>query len=146
MRGEMAPIPPTPDERLAAWLDGPGRATGQRLPVGDPRATFEVWLALTDNGYVRVQAPGAEPPAFGLRDELGAALLRGEGPEPEVRLFGAGDEARRRLTEAYDAWEQRRPPVTELRVTAHRAGEEPPIPDGVRVLRRERFTFLVTRP
>lgn len=141
MRGDMAPGQPPEDGELAAWLDGDELHTGHVVPVADVRAGFETWLALTARGYVRARAGGDEGPAFGLRDEQGVALVVGS--EQEVVAYGAGGPAARRLVTAHQTWTRDRPSLDRVRIVAHPSGSVPPGDDG-RIVRRPRFTFVVT--
>jgi protein-L-isoaspartate(D-aspartate) O-methyltransferase len=143
LRGEAAPAPPAADGQLAGWLAGPGRAAGQTVRGSDLRAGFELWLALTDDGYVSARLPGGEVTAFGLRDGHGAALVTGDGDHRPVVAFGDGDAAATRLGLAERAWARHQPALDRLRVAAYPRGEEPALERGGRVLRRPCFTFTV---
>jgi protein-L-isoaspartate(D-aspartate) O-methyltransferase len=141
LRGEMAPGPGRADAAIATWLAGDGRPTGHAVPVADLRAGFEVWLALTENGYVRTRSM----PAFGLREKGGLALVVGDEDERRpVTVFGEGDAAARHLVEVHRAWSREHPSLDSLRVTALPADEAPAPPAGVRTVRRPRFTFVVS--
>lgn len=144
LRGALAPPDAAPDDRLRVWLQEPGRPSGATVPAADLRAGFEVWLALTDNGYVRAWPPGSDAAAFGLQDRGGAALAVAAGREHVVTRYGAGEEAERRLIAAHREWAASRPQVDQLVFAAYPAGEEPPLGRRGRVVRRERFTFVVT--
>jgi protein-L-isoaspartate(D-aspartate) O-methyltransferase len=147
LRGEMATRRAPPDEPLAAWLAGAGRTSGYVLSASDlGGASFEIWLALTANGYVRARLPDHESPVFGLADECGAALLLGQGKRQPIVVFAEGERAASQLVDAHRAWSRRRPPVNEVQMAAFPAGEEPPLTRSARVLRREHFTFFVTAP
>jgi protein-L-isoaspartate(D-aspartate) O-methyltransferase len=137
LRGDMAPAPPAADEELAGWLAEGGRATGHSVPAAHLRAGFEMWLGLTEGGYVR-------PGAFGLRDGRGAALVVGDGDERPITVFGNGDDAAARLVEAHRVWARERPSLDRLRIAAHPHGEEPATMAGARTVRRSHFTFVVS--
>jgi protein-L-isoaspartate(D-aspartate) O-methyltransferase len=142
LRGGMAPAPAAGDE-VAAWLATEGRPTGHLIPPPDVRAGFEAWLGLVADGYVRTQLPSGEA-AFGLHDANGVALLPGDGESQTVLVFGDGDGAAARLALAHRAWTVGRPALDRMRIAAHPAGEEPPGGPSVRVVRRPRYTFVVT--
>jgi hypothetical protein len=147
LRGEMAATAAPRDDRVAAWLAGSGRPSGLVLSAADlGGAGFEIWLALTANGYVRAWLPGSEAHAFGLADECGAALLLGEGKRQPIMVFAEGDRAASQLATAYRAWSRRRRAINEVQMAAYPAGEEPPLTKSVRVVRRDHFTFFVTAP
>jgi len=57
--------------------------------------------------------------------------------------FGDGEAAARRLAAAHDAWARERPSLDRLRITAYPTGSVPPM-QGVRIVRRPRFTFVVS--
>jgi protein-L-isoaspartate(D-aspartate) O-methyltransferase len=143
LRGGMAPPQPALAGRLPDGISGPGRPTGHR--VGGPHLWdgFATWLGITQAGAVRARPRPEDPPAFGLRDERGLALLVGDGPDYEITIFGDGDAAAERLRQAHRAWEQGRPRPDRLRLDAYPAGEEPAGLAGVRILHRRRFTFVV---
>jgi protein-L-isoaspartate(D-aspartate) O-methyltransferase len=141
MRGDMAPGQPPDDGELAAWLNGDALHTGHVVPLPDVRAGFETWLALTAWGYVRARPRGDDGTAFGLRDEHGVALI--VGGEQEVVAFGDGAPAARRLVNAHQAWARERPSLDRVRIVAHPTGSVPPAPGG-RIVRRPRYTFVVT--
>ena len=142
LRGEMAAAGGQPDLE-AAWLSGDGRPSGHAVPAADLRAGFEAWLALTHNDAVRARPLADRAPAFGLRDPHGAALLMVDGEHGRVAVFGEGDSAARRLAAAHQAWSVERPPLERLRVAAYPAGGEPRLLDGLRIIRRPSFTFVV---
>lgn len=144
LRGALRPPAAPPDDRVRAWLDEPARPTGTAIPAADLRAGFEIWLALTENGYVRTWPPGSESATFGVRDEDGMALAITAGRDHVVTRYGHGEEAERRLIAAHHAWAASRPQLDQLVFAAYPAGEEPTTDAGVRVVRRERFTFVVT--
>jgi protein-L-isoaspartate(D-aspartate) O-methyltransferase len=144
LQGPLAPPPATLDDQLRAWLEEPGRPTGATVPAADLRAGFESWLALTENGYVRLWPRGAESAAFGLRDERGVALAVAADRDHVVARYGDGEDAERRLITAHRSWTATRPQMDQLVFAAYPAGEEPLLDSGVRILRRERFTFVVT--
>jgi hypothetical protein len=147
LRGEMAATRAPRDERLAAWLAGPGRTSGYILSAAElGGAGFEIWLALTANGYVRARMPHQDAHAFGMADDCGAALLLGQGKRQPIIVFGEGDRAASHLVDAHRAWSRRRPAVNEVQMAAFPAAEEPPVTRSVRVLRREHFMFVVTAP
>jgi protein-L-isoaspartate(D-aspartate) O-methyltransferase len=149
LRGDMA----RPAGRLGeagpppAWLANPGvgRACGFQLPAGDARAGFEAWLAMTEPGYVRLSRNPEDPAVFGLWDETGAALLEWEGSALELRTYGDGQAAAWRLVDAHRRWVRGRPSVQDFQVTAVPSvgAPEASAPD-VRIIRRSRFTFLVS--
>ncbi len=143
LRGEMAgPEQPSGPGPGPAWPWPPGRPTGQHV-AGRPWDGFATWLAVTQPGAVRTRPRPEDPPALGLRDDRGVALLVGEDDDYEITVFGDGDAAAERLQAAYRTWQRKRPRLDRLRVDAYPAGEEPPALGGVRVLRRDRFTFVV---
>jgi hypothetical protein len=146
LRGDMAPAARPPDDQLAGWLAAKGRATGYAVPLADLRAGFGTWLALTSGAYVPAGLGSEPPPGFGLRDERGAALVSDEAEDGEhpVLVFGQGDGVAHRLIETHRAWARDRPDLDRLRIEAHPAGEEPPPDRDVRILRRPRFTFVVS--
>jgi len=144
LRGEMAPGQAPADEELARWLGAGGRPTGHTVPTADLRAGFEMWLALTARGYVRVRPAAEEPTTFGLRDELGLGLVLAEEGANRVVAFGEGEAAARLLVEAHAAWAWERPSLDRLRVVALPSAEAPPTQPGVRIVRRPRFTFVVS--
>ena len=148
LRGGMSPAAPGSDEELAQWLAGGGRATGLSLPVADLRAGFLLWLSLTADRYVCPAPARDERPAFGLRDGGGMALVVADGDERPILAYGDGDgdAAAARLVRAHETWASRRPEVGRMRVAARPTGDEPPpVPaPGVRILRRPRFTFVVS--
>jgi protein-L-isoaspartate(D-aspartate) O-methyltransferase len=124
-------------------VGGRGRPSGPRITGLRLWDGFATWLALTHDGALRARVSAEDPPAFGLRDERGLALLVGEGDDYEIHVFGDGDGAAGRLRGAHERWVRERPRLDRLRIDAYPAGEGPPAPDGLRVLRRPRFTFVV---
>jgi protein-L-isoaspartate(D-aspartate) O-methyltransferase len=144
LRGSMAPTAGVPDDELAGWLAAGGRPTGDVIPFADIRAGFEAWLALTADHYVRPRTSPEEPLVFGLRDERGCALAVGDGDQRSIVAFGDGAAAAAELVRAHRAWASERPGLSRLRVDAHPAGAEPPLQTDVRVVRRPRFTFVVS--
>ena len=144
LQGPLAPPAAAIDDQLRAWLEEPGLRSATTVPVGDLRAGFETWVALTENGYVRVWRQGSETVAFGVRDERGLALAVAADREHLVIRYGDGEGAERRLVAAHRAWATTRPQVDQLVFAAYPAGDEPPLDRSVRIVRRERFTFVVT--
>jgi protein-L-isoaspartate(D-aspartate) O-methyltransferase len=147
LRGGMAPARGIgDDEQVAGWLAGGGRPTGQALPLADVRAGFLLWLSLTTDQYVCARPAPDEGPTFGIRDEGGMALVVADGDDRPIVAYGDGDAAAARLVRAHVAWASRRPALDRLRVVARPAGDEPaPVPaPGVRIVRRPRFTFVVS--
>jgi protein-L-isoaspartate(D-aspartate) O-methyltransferase len=138
-QGELAP----------AWLANPevGRSCGFELAGGDARTGFEAWLAMTDPGYLRLSRNPEDPAVFGLWDETsGAALLEWEGSRLELRTYGDGEDAAWRLIAAHRRWLRERPSVQAFRVTAMPSADTPAdSAPGVRLIRRPRFTFLVSQ-
>jgi protein-L-isoaspartate(D-aspartate) O-methyltransferase len=151
LRGEMGRPARGTDEGDAApaWLADPsaGVSCGFEVPSSDARAGFEAWLAMTDQGYVRLSRNPEDPAVFGLRDDLrGAALLEWKGAMLELRTYGEGEEPARRLVSAHRRWLRHRPSVQAFHVTAVPSSEAPfRAPEGVRVVRRPRFTFFVSQ-
>jgi protein-L-isoaspartate(D-aspartate) O-methyltransferase len=146
LRGDMAPELRALDDRLRGWLALGGRATGYAVPVGDIRAGFATWLALTRDGYVATGFGGDQPPGLGLRDEHGVALVsdQGEDGRHPVLLFGGGEAVAARLIEAHRAWVRERPGYDRLRITAQPTGQTPIPERHVHIVRRPRFTFVVS--
>jgi len=150
LRGEMARPGRGPDngDPAPAWLADPdsGRWCGFEVPAGDARAGFETWLAMTEPGYVRLSRNPEDPAVFGLQDDgRGAALLEWEGSRLELRMYGDGEEVARRLIAAHRRWLRERPSVQVFRITAMPSSEAPATSaDGV-LIRRPRFTFLVSQ-
>jgi protein-L-isoaspartate(D-aspartate) O-methyltransferase len=142
LRGEMAAPQAPSSGQEPATSPGPGRPTGRHV-AGRPWHGFAMWLAVTEAGAVRARPRPEDPPAIGLRDERGLALLVGEDDDYEVTVFGDGDAAAERLLRAFGRWQRRQPRLDRLRLDAYPAGEEPPGLDGLRVLRRDHFTFVV---
>ena len=150
LRGEMARPGRGPDngDPAPAWLADPdsGRWCGFEVPAGDARAGFETWLAMTEPGYVRLSRNPEDPAVFGLQDDgRGAALLEWEGSRLELRMYGDGEEVARRLIAAHRRWLRDRPSVQVFRITATPSSEAPAASlEGV-LIRRPRFTFLVSK-
>jgi protein-L-isoaspartate(D-aspartate) O-methyltransferase len=142
MRGDMAPGQGADDD-LGRWLGQEGRLTRYGVPLADLRGGFETWLALTARDYVRARTRGDESLAFGLRDEHGVALVVGGEGQHRVVAFGDGEAAARRLAAAHDAWARERPSLDRLRIAAYPTGSVPPM-QGVRIVTRPRFTFVVS--
>ena len=151
LRGEMArPVRiPGQGEHAPAWLADPdaGRPCGFAVMGGDAGTGFEAWLAMTDPDYARLRRNPEDPAVFGLQDDgRGAALLEWAGSRLELRTYGQGQELARRLVAAHRRWRRDRPSLHAFRVTAMPSSEAPPGPvEGVRLVRRPRFTFLVTQ-
>jgi protein-L-isoaspartate(D-aspartate) O-methyltransferase len=147
LRGEMAFEGPTgvlnPDERPLAL---PGRPTWASVPAADVRGGFELWLALTEPGYVRLRLSEDDPPVFGVADEQGAALAVPERDGFWIYAYGPAEEATARLMEAHQRWAVRRPRPRDLQLSAYPAGEDPAVEPDQLVVRRPHFTFLVTQP
>jgi len=103
---------------------------------------------MTEPGYVRLSRNPEDPAVFGLQDDLrGAALLEWEGSVLELRIYGDGSEAARRLVGAHRRWLRDRPSVQGFQITAIPSGDAPAgSAEGVLVIRRPRFTFLVSQP
>jgi hypothetical protein len=136
--------PSEPAERVAGWVGGPGAPAGMEVGPADLRAGFESWLALTQDGYVRLRPREGDGPLFGLADERGAALVAAAGARYPVELYGEAEAAAARLAAAHREWSRRRPRAEQLRVTAFPTGGEPPAGAGGRLFRRDRFTFAVS--
>jgi protein-L-isoaspartate(D-aspartate) O-methyltransferase len=147
LRGEMAFQGPTgaaaSDERP---LPLPGRPTGTVLPAADVRGGFEVWLALTEPGYVRLRLSEDDPPVWGVAGERGAALAVPERDGLRIYAYGEAEEAGAQLTEAHRRWIVRRPRPQDLELAAYPAGEEPASEPDQLVVRRLHFTFVVRQP
>jgi protein-L-isoaspartate(D-aspartate) O-methyltransferase len=143
MRGDMAPGQTSADDDLIDWLDQQGRPVRHTVPLADLRTGFETWLALTARDYVRARVRSDESPAFGLRDERGVALVVGSEGAHQVVAFGEGDAAGRRLAAAHEVWARERPSLDRLRIAAYPTGALPALHD-VRIVRRSRFTFVVS--
>jgi hypothetical protein len=114
---------------------------------GDAGTGFEAWLAMTEPGYVRLSRNPEDPAVFGLQDGVaGAALLEWVGSRLELRTYGEGHELAIRLVVAHRRWLRDRPSLQAFRVTAMPSSQAPSGPvEGVRLIRRPRFTFLVTQ-
>lgn len=125
---------------------GRGRPTGAAIPVGDLRAGFEMWLALTEPGYVRVATRPEDLPTFGVQTDEGLALLEGEGSRLQVVVYGEGEEAARRLLESHRRWLRTRPSLEAFQIEACPSQEAVEPPPGVKAIRRPRFTFFVRPP
>jgi protein-L-isoaspartate(D-aspartate) O-methyltransferase len=150
LRGEMARPVRTPGEGepAPAWLADPGAGLwcGFDIPGSDARAGFEAWLAMTDEGYVRLSRNPEDPAVFGLKDGArGAAILEWKGSMLELRSYGEGERPARRLVAAHRRWLRERPSVQAFRVTAVPTSQTPAAPEGLRVVRRPRFTFFVSQ-
>jgi protein-L-isoaspartate(D-aspartate) O-methyltransferase len=151
LRGEMARPPRVPGQGdlAPAWLADPdsGRPRGFGVTGGDAGTGFEAWLAMTDPGYVRLSRNPEDPAVFGLQDGVvGAALLEWVGSRLELRTYGEGHELAIRLVVAHRRWLRDRPSLQGFRVTAMPSSQAPSGPvEGVRLIRRPRFTFLVTQ-
>jgi hypothetical protein len=143
LRGGAAPASPPADRELATWLEETGRPAGHAVGAADLRAGFELWLALTEDGYVTTGGGRDDPRAFGLRDTAGVALVACDGAERPVVVHGHGEAAAARLVRAHRAWARRRPSLERIRVAAVPGGAEPGRGEGGRTLRRPRFTFVV---
>ncbi len=144
LRGGAAPASPPADRELATWLAETGRPAGHAIDAADLRAGFELWLALTEDGYVAAGGERDDPRGFGLRDAAGVALVGSDGgAERPVVVHGHGEAAAARLARAHRAWARRRPSLERIRVAAVPVGVEPGPGEGGRTLRRPRFTFVV---
>jgi protein-L-isoaspartate(D-aspartate) O-methyltransferase len=143
LRGDMAPSAGPPDDDVARWLGGEGRDTGRAVPGADLRSGFEVWLGLTERGYVRVRGSGW-PAGFGLRDEGGVAMVAAGEDEHRIVAYGEGERAARRLSSLYEAWARRGPALDRLRIVATPSAGPRPATESLRVVRRPRFTFAVS--
>jgi protein-L-isoaspartate(D-aspartate) O-methyltransferase len=151
LRGEMARPARAPGqgEPTPAWLADPdaGRSCGFDIPSGDARGGFEVWLAMTEPGYVRLSRNPEDPAVFGLQDDMrGAALMEWEGSKLELRTYGDGLEVARRLITAHRRWLRDRPSVQAFQVAAMPSSEAPSSSaEGLLMIRRPRFTFFVSQ-
>jgi protein-L-isoaspartate(D-aspartate) O-methyltransferase len=146
LRGELAWPAAKRDLKpdLSEMLARPGRDYAADIPSSDARAGFEMWLALTDPGYVRLSPRPEEPSVFGLADEGGAALLEGDAGRLGVTVYGEAEETARRLLWAHSRWARTRPSIEDFVIEA-RPNEEPAEADARGLLiRRTNFTFRVT--
>ena len=146
LRGEMAveADPSEPPDQVGGWACGPSAPAGVELTPADLRAGFESWLALTQEGYVRLRPHDGDGPLFGLADDRGAALVAAAAGSYPVELYGEAEAAAARLAAAHREWTRRRPRIEQLRLAAFPSGGEPPAGAGGRLFRRERFTFAVS--
>jgi protein-L-isoaspartate(D-aspartate) O-methyltransferase len=147
LRGEMAFQGPSgaaaPQERALAL---PGRPTWASVSPADVRGGFEVWLALTEPGYVRMRLSKDDPPVFGVADEQGAALAVPERDGFWIYAYGDAEGPSARLTAAHQRWIVRRPKLQDLELAVFPAGDEPVAEPDQLVFRRLHFTFVVTQP
>jgi protein-L-isoaspartate(D-aspartate) O-methyltransferase len=146
LRGSMGfrPEVAEADEQLRAWLAAPAAPTGTVIPIADLRAGFLVWLALTEQGFVRTVLTPDSPPVFGVADERGLALLLPKRGGYEVQPYGDGQGSVARILDAHRDWTRSGSAPAELRITAYPRSVTP-APEGERVIERPNFTFAVSR-
>lgn len=144
LRGELAPQPDRADHGSVP-AGGP-RESGLELPELRLRVGFEPWLALSDPTYIRLSTDPADPPTFGLRGAGGVAVVGQENEGAPILVYGPADGAAHRLAAAYHQWAEKQPAVERLRIAAVRHAASVLDLPGVRIFRRQHFTFLVRWP
>jgi hypothetical protein len=142
MRGAFA-VPPT---ELAS-IEAPARWE-ETLPRGPNSRSlaegFQLWAALHERSYVMLRTADRAY-GFAVRSAEGAAAIILDGAGPQLRTYGGGESARRRLLTLLDEWDRAgRPGVEQLRVAALDASAAPPVRDGRIVLRRPSTTLVLS--